>query len=219
MKLSIDELLTDVDASHVTVIEKSPLSLDRIIQNTISNYCDRSRTPTHFKRRFHLSLVAAILVGLLATTALATAIAGYIKTVSFELQVSDAGEILPPEVPDLGISLSVSSVSPAGLKLTCFMEKVETVDVISAGSEYYLEMQTDSDWPVVPMLYEHQWQWDAEKLNGDNHSWNIDWTGIYGELAPGSYRIYKLFTVTFIDGEIHSYFFSKEFIIEGTTGE
>lgn len=219
MKLSLDEMLTDVDASHITVIEKSPLSLDRIIQNTISNCNDYSRTPTHFGRRFHLSLVAAILIGLLATTALAATIAGYLKTVNIEYQVSDDGEILPPEVPDLGIVLSVSSVSPTGLELTGFIETAKDVGTISAGSEYYLEMQTDTGWLVVPMLYEHQWQWDNEKINSDQYSWNIDWTSIYGELAPGSCRIQKPFTVTSNDGEVKTYCISKEFIIGGDKRE
>lgn len=215
MKLYLDEILTDVDTSHIPVIEKSPLSLDRIIQNTISNCNDYSRTPTHFRRCFHLSFVAAILIGLLATTALAATIASYLKTVNIEYQVSDCGEILPPEVPDLGITLSVSSVSPTGLTLTSFMETAKDVGTISACSAYYLETQTDSGWLLVPMRYEHQWQWDDEKINGVQYSWDIDWTNIYGKLAPGSYRIQKFFAVTSNDGTVKTCFISKEFIIEG----
>ncbi len=219
MKLSLDEMLTYVDASQIPITEKSPLSLDRIIQNTISNCNDYSHTPTHFRRRFHLFLVAAILVGLLAATALAATAAGYLKTVSFEYQVSDDNEILPPEIPDLGITLSVSSVFPTGLELTSLIETAKDVGTISVGSGYYLEMQTDSGWLVLPMLYEHQWQWDNEKMNDVQYSWNIDWTSIYGELAPGSYRIQKPFTVTFNDGSIKAYFISKEFIVGGDKKE
>ncbi len=215
MKLSLDEMLTDVDASQIPITEKSPLSLDRIIQNTISNCNDYSRAPTDFRRRFHLSLVAAILVGLLATTALAATISAYLKTVNIEYQVSDDGEILPPEVPDLGITLSVSNVSPTGLQLASSVETTKTVGTISAGSQYYLEVQTDSGWLVVPMLYEHQWQWDNQKIDGAQCSWHIDWTSIYGELTPGSYKIQKPFTVTSNDGVVKTYFISKEFIVGG----
>ncbi len=215
MKLSLDEMLTYVDASQIPITEKSPLSLDRIIQNTISSCNDDSHTPTHFRRCFRLSLVAAILVGLLAATAMAATIAGYLKIVNIEYQVSDDGEILPPEVPDLGITLSVSSVSPTGLELTSLIETAKDVGTISAGSDYYLEMQTDSGWLAVPMLYEHQWQWDNEKMNGTQYSWHIDWTSIYGELAPGSYRIQKPFTVTSNDSAVRTYFISKEFAIGG----
>ncbi len=213
MKLFLDEMLTHVDASQIPITENSPLSIDRIIQKTISNCSAHSHTPAHFRRCLHLSFVAAILVGLLATTALAATIAGHLKSVRFEYQVSDDGEILAPEVPDLGITLSVSSVSPTGLKLTSLMETVKDIGTISAGSDYFLEMQTDSGWLAVPMLHEHQWQWDNEKMNGVQYSWNIDWTGIYGELAPGSYRIQKPFTVTFKDGAVKTCFISKEFII------
>lgn len=215
MILYLDEMLTDVDASQITITGNNPLSLDRIIQNTISNCNDYSRAPSHFRRRFHLSLVAAILVGLLATTALAATIAGYLKTVNIEYQVSDAGEILPPEVPDLGITLSVSNVSSTGLQLTSSVETMQSVGAISAGSGYYLEVQTDSGWLVVPMLYGHQWQWDNQKIDGDQHTWHIDWTIIYGELAPGNYRIRKPFTVTSNDGVVKTYFINEEFIIGG----
>lgn len=213
MILYLDEMLTDVDASQITITGNNPLSLDRIIQNTIFKCNDYSRAPTRFRRRFHLSLVAAILVGLLATTALAATIASYFKTVNIEYQVSDDGVILPPEVPDLGITLSVSNVSPTGLQLTSSMETMKSVGTISAGSSYYLEVQTDSGWLVVPMLYEHQWQWDNQEIDGEQRTWHIDWTSIYGELAPGNYRIQKPFTVTSNDGVAKTYFINEEFIV------
>lgn len=219
MTLYLDEMLTDVDASQITITGNNPLSLDRIIQNTIFNCNDNSRALTHFRKRFHLSLVAAILAGLLATTALAATIAGYLKTVNIEYQVSDNGEILSPEVPDLGITLSVSNVSPTGLQLTSSVDTAKTVGSISAGSQYYLEVQANSDWLVVPMLYEHQWQWDNKKIDGDQYTWHIDWTSIYGELAPGSYRIQKPFTITSNDGEAKIYFINEEFIVGGDTKE
>lgn len=214
MILYLDEMLTDVDASQITITGNNPLSLDRIIQNTISNCNDYSRAPTHFRRRFYLSLVAAILVGLLATTALAATIAGYLKAVNIEYQVSENGEILPPEVPDLGITLSVSNVSPTGLQLTSSVDTANTIGTISAGSEFYLEVQTDSGWLVVPMLYEHQWQWDNQKIHEDQRTWHIDWTSIYGELAPGNYRIQKPFTITSNDGAVKTYSINEEFIVE-----
>lgn len=214
MKLYLDEMLTDVDISKISIMDNNPLSLDRIIQNTISRCKDISYTPTHFRKHFHLSLIAAILVVLLATTALAATISAYLKTVNIEYQVSENGEILPPEVPDLGITLSVSNVSSTGLQITSSVETSKTIGTISAGSQYYLEMQTDSGWSIVPMLYEHQWQWDNQNIDEVQYSWHIDWTIIYGELAPGSYRIQKPFTVTSSDGVVKTYFISKEFIVD-----
>lgn len=213
MKLYIDEMLTDVDVSKISIMENSPLSLDRIIQNTVSSCKDISHTPTRFRKHFHLSLIAAILVVLLATTALAATIAGYLKTVNIEYQVSENGEILPLEVPDLGITLSVSNISSTGLQITSSVETSKTIGTISAGSQYYLEMQTESGWSVVPMLYEHEWQWDNQNVDGVQYSWSIDWTNIYGELTPGSYRIQKPFTITFNDGVVKTYFISKEFVV------
>lgn len=215
MKLFLDEMLTDVDASLIPISEKHPLSLDRIIQNTISNCEDSSRAPNHFRRHLHLSLAAAILVGLLAIGALATPLIGHLKTVQIEYPVSDDGNIVSPELPDLGIALSVAQASPIGLELTVSVETVKNNASISAGSDYYLEMQKGDSWMVVPMLSEHQWQWDSRKIDADPHTWQIDWTGIYGVLAPGSYRIQKSFTVTSDDGAAKTYFIGESFIIEG----
>lgn len=118
MKLDLDELLTYVDASQIRISQKSPLSPDRIIQNTISRCNGYPHERTHYRRRIYLLLTAAILVGLLAATALAATIADSMKTIAIEYQVSDEGEILSPEVADLGIRLSVSNESPTGMDLT-----------------------------------------------------------------------------------------------------
>ena len=214
MKLYLDELLTDMDASQIPITDNSPLSLDRIIQKTVSNCNGLMQDPAHYKKRFYAFLIAAILVGLLITTALAATIAGYLKTVNIEYPVSDDGVILPPEAPDLGITLSASNVSPTGLQLNGSVEVREYVGTISAGSDYYLEVQTDRGWLAVPMLYEHRWQWDNQKLGGAQCTWLVDWTGIYGELAPGNYRVRKPFTVTSNDGAVKTCFLSAEFIVE-----
>lgn len=215
MKFYLDELLTDINVSQIPLTENNPLSLDRIIQKTISQCNAFAPASTHYRRHFPLSLVAAILVGLLATTTLAATISGYLRTVDIEYQVSEDGEILSPEEPDLGITLFVSNASPNGLVLSCSLDTTTSSRIVSAGSQYYLEMQTDSDWLVVPMLYEHQWQWDNQKIDGNQHSWHMDWTSLYGKLSPGNYRIQKPFTVTSNDGVVDTYFISEEFIIGG----
>lgn len=215
MKLALDELLTYVDASQIRISEKNPLSPDRIIQNTISRCNVYPHERTHCRRRIYLLLTAAILVGLLAATALAATIAESMKTVTIEYQVSDEGEILSPEVPDLGIRLSVSNVSPTGMDLTGSVGTTRAAETICAGSGYYLEAQTDSGWEAVPMLCEHQWQWDDQKLDGGQYLWQIDWTDIYGALASGRYRIQKGFTVISDDGTFKIYFICEEFILGG----
>ncbi len=216
MKLFLDELLTDVDASQIPITEKSPLSLDRVIQKTISNCNEDSHTSAHVRRRFPFALVAAILVGLLATTVFGSTFAGYhLQTVTFEYEVSEDGEILGPVIPDVGITLSVSSVSPTGLELTGFVEPARDIDTIYAVHDYYLEMQTDGGWLAVPMPHEQRWHWNGMKVEGGPCFWKIDWTSRYGALAPGNYRIQQPFAVTFDDGSLELYFISKAFVIGG----
>lgn len=69
------------------------------------------------------------------------------------------------------------------------------------------------------MLCEYQWQWDDQKLDGEQYLWHIDWTDIYGALAPGRYRIQKRFTVTSDDGAFRIYFICEEFILGGEKKE
>ncbi len=216
MKLSLDEMLTDVDASQIPITEKSPLSLDRVIQKTISNCSKDAHAPTHLRRRFPFALVAAILVGLLATTALAATFTGYhLQTTTFFYEVSEDGKVLGPVLPDVGITLSISSVSPTGLEFTSFMEPAEGVEAIYAVHDYYLETQTDGGWVAVPMCYERRLHWNGMKMGGTPCFSKMDWTSIYGELAPGNYRIQAPFAVTFENGSFELHWISKAFIIEG----
>lgn len=213
MKLSIDELLTNVDASDVKIVERSPLSLDRIIQTTISNCNDHSSSPTRFAKRLHLFFVAATLIGLLASTALAETIVVYLESVDIEFQVSEDGKILPTEIPNFGITFSVSNVTPRGMLVTYFVERGKFTGTVSTGSGYYLEIKTDNGWTVVPKHYEPHWFWDNIELDEGQYCWNIDWTDIYGELQSGNYRIRISVSVTTADGEVKLYFPYEEFLI------
>lgn len=214
MKLYFDELLTDVDVSQIQIAEKHPLSLEHIVEHTLTACQDAA--PAHRKKRLHFVLVAAIVVGLMATTALAVSTSIYhLKTVSYEYPVSEQGEILPPEDPDLGITLSLSDISPTGLCLTAAVEPRKSIKRISAYNGYALEVQRSDRWEFVPTVHEHPWQWDDAPTDADRWTWQIDWENIYGSLAPGRYKIEKAFCITFADGTNELYFVSKEFVIGG----
>ena len=90
MKLYLDELLTDVDVSQIQITEKHPLSIELIVEHTLAACQDAA--PVRGKKRLPVALVAAIVVGLLATTALAVTTSVYhLKTVSLEYPVSEQG--------------------------------------------------------------------------------------------------------------------------------
>ena len=214
MKLYLDELLTDVDVSQIQITEKHPLSLELIVEHTLAACQDAA--PARGKKRLPVALVAAIVVGLLATTALAVTTSVYhLKTVSLEYPVSEQGEILPPEDPDLGITLSLSDISPTGLCLTAAVEPRENIEGISAYNGYALEVQRSDGWAFVPTAHEHPWHWEDAPTDAECWSWQIDWKTIYGSLAPGRYKIDKAFCITFADGTSELYFISEGFVIGG----
>lgn len=223
MKFYLDEMLADVDASQIPITDNHPLSLDRIMKKTISGCNAFPPISTQRRMGFRLSLAAAILAGLVVTTALAATVSdSYMQTVTVTYPVSEDGQILPHKASDPGITLSVSDISPTGLCLTGSIETTKPGGAVYAVGGYFLEVQTDGLWQTVPLLYAHHWQWEPQRIDGSQHTWQIDWTAIYGELPPGCYRIQKYFAVAESEEEeitqsSQCYFVGAVFIIEDAT--
>ena len=93
----------------------------------------------------------------------------------------------------LGISLSVSGVTPSGLTLLC--EQDGTLwDQIITGAPWHLEQWTEDGW-VSRMPEFTAWTSIAYQVNQNASStWNINWSQLIGELSPGLYRVSKNFT-------------------------
>ena len=97
------------------------------------------------------------------------------------------------EGDDLGITLSVSSISPHGLTLTCKQDGTFWSEIIT-GSWWTVEELTESGW--VSLMPEST-AWTTEDygipLNG-TYSRDIAWSLIIGTLDSGHYRVGKQFT-------------------------
>ena len=61
------------------------------------------------------------------------------------------------------------------------------------GREFALEQSVDGQWQPVPLLNgDICWDSVAWIIPADETvAWETDWTHVYGELAPGTYRISK----------------------------
>lgn len=92
-----------------------------------------------------------------------------------------------------GVDLEVGGVSPSGLKYSL---KNGSGSVIDSGTEYDFTVQSygESGWENVP----GEWAADSAAVltePGKSFDAEIDWSGFYGELPEGKYRIVKCFSV------------------------
>ena len=92
-----------------------------------------------------------------------------------------------------GVDLEVSGVSPTGLKYSL---KNNGGSVIDSGTEYDFTVQSygENGWENVP----GEWAVDSAAVltePGKSFDAEIDWSGFYGELPKGKYRLVKSFSV------------------------
>lgn len=217
MKLSLDELLTDADVSAICVAEDHPLSLDRIMHRTISKA--NGQAPARKRKRLSLPLIAAVTAALLATTVFAMNTSGYrLHTVNIEYEIDENGRIIrqeAPTEPESGISLSVSDISPTGLNLICFPDDASDPEGCIITGDYFLDIQTENGWEVVPAQNAAQLQAVRQNVSGESCTVHIDWSATHGELSPGTYRIRPGFEFAKSDNTFEVCFIGAEFIIEG----
>lgn len=67
--------------------------------------------------------------------------------------------------------------------------------VVSTNDEYWLEKKTETGWEKLPLLAEPEWKESNYVLSHGMYTMlAVDWSGLYGELGSGTYRMGKIFT-------------------------
>ncbi len=96
----------------------------------------------------------------------------------------------------LGIELSAKEVTPKGLTLVYNQSGGKATGDLQTGSDYELESMVEGQWKKVKTISNEEGEivWNAiayliEK-NGITEM-KVDWSYLYGELSPGSYRLKK----------------------------
>ncbi len=145
------------------------------------------------------------------------------EQMSLESEVPQEASLSAIAVPnevvyDWGIHLSAEDVSPTGLTLICKQSGGTVTGELSTGSYYQLHVLRDGTWKPAPTLpQEYDVVWTAEAwiipLNGETQ-WEINWEWLYGELAPGTYRVSKEFVDWRQPGEFDKELLSAEFEIQ-----
>lgn len=194
MELKIDELISDIDDNQVVIVTIDLASVKRIKELTLDKINSTNSWPVAYRRRPRsMGILVAVLITFLATVVMATTLPYTIHTTVCEYPVSDDGQIIPEDKPDWGVEFSTCNVSPTGMELTCTHTDGNYSGQLMAGDHYYLERRTDSGWEEVPKKNdEYVWRWVNKEISRNStYTWTLDWSAIYGELSPGTYRLYK----------------------------
>lgn len=101
------------------------------------------------------------------------------------------------ERADWGLTLTAGGVTPAGLTLTFAQSGGQPTGSLQYGAYYWLEREEDGGgWGRVPVILDpgENWSWTQESypipMDGQRTE-EVDWSWLYGELAPGRYKICK----------------------------
>lgn len=217
MELKIDELISNINDSQVAIATINSVSVKRIRDLALEKINSaQSRSAAH-RRSLSIGILVAILTIFLSAIATAATQQYILHTTERKYCVSDDGQIIPPKAPNWGLTFSVNNVTPTGMVLTCTQADGDYSGQLATGESYYLDRQTDSGWEIVSKTDdEYAFQgMDIEISRDSVHSWTIDWSNIYGELSPGTYKLSKPVWERKDRQIIRFYDYSIEFVIGG----
>lgn len=92
-----------------------------------------------------------------------------------------------------GLALAAEDVSPTGLTLRFVQRDGAPTGELETGSPFWLEKEQDGTWvEVEPLIEDMAWDMMAHLISMDGETeMAVDWTALYGQLPPGSYRLGK----------------------------
>lgn len=100
-----------------------------------------------------------------------------------------------------GVSLHASNATATGLKLVCIQSGTDVGGTLGTGSYFWLEQWTDSGWVSVEEIppeegVERAWTSEMWLISQGRTLWDVNWSYLYGELSPGTYRLGKVISLT-----------------------
>lgn len=217
MEFKIDELISNINDNQVAIATINSVSVKRIRDLALEKINSAQSHSAAHRHSLSIGILVAILVISLSAIATASTQPYTLHTTDCIYYVTDDGQLIPPPAPDWGVTFSVSNVTPTGMVLTCTQADGDYSGQLATNVGYYLERQTDSGWEIVSKTddeYEFQGA-DIEISRDSVHSWTIDWSNIYGELSPGTYKLSKSVWERKDRQTFRVYCYSIEFVIGG----
>lgn len=95
----------------------------------------------------------------------------------------------------VGVTMTAEDVTPTGLTLVLTQSGGSPTGELSTGTPFVLDVLVDGEWQPAETLIPYDelaWTMEAYTIpaNGSTEM-ETQWSHLYGELAPGSYRISK----------------------------
>ncbi len=142
-----------------------------------------------------------------------------LETVSFDPQVKEGGACVYHEESQedqIGLSLTLEEISASGATLHYNQFDAEApTGELQDGDAFVIEVKKDGRWEMAPLVVEGDYGFHEVAYPipaGTVTERELDWTWLYGELAPGEYRIRKSVsdfrkTADYDQYELCAYFF------------
>lgn len=117
---------------------------------------------------------------------------------------------------DWGITMTAEKVTSSGLTLIITQSGGIAEGSLETGSEYSIQKMENNNWVEVKPQGEAVWDMMSHLIASDaDTEFTIDWSWLYGELSPGTYRICKTVVDFKGPGVSESQFYCAEFEIKG----
>ncbi len=121
-----------------------------------------------------------------------------LDTLTFDTNVREGGAYIyqnESENESIGLHLSLEGISSTGATL-CYnqYDKNAPTGQLQDGDDFAIQVKKDGKWQEVPIVVEGDYGFNAIAYTipaGDTTRRELSWEWLYGELAPGEYRIRK----------------------------
>ena len=142
-----------------------------------------------------------------------------LNTLSFDQDIKEGGAFVysaESEVGEIGLSFSLKKISSTGATLVfnCYDEAAPT-GRLQFGEDFTIEIQKNGKWEEAPIPIEGNYAFHdvAYVFKEDKAEMDMEWKWIYGELAPGEYRIKKSVNDFRASGDYDKYTVYAQFIL------
>lgn len=121
-----------------------------------------------------------------------------LDTLTFDPNVREGGAYIYEKESEneyIGLSLSLEGVSSTGAML-CYnqYDKEAPTGQLQDGDDFVIEVKKEDKWEQAPIVVEGDYGFNAMAYTispGDTTRRELNWEWLYGELAPGEYRLCK----------------------------
>lgn len=143
-----------------------------------------------------------------------------LDTLYFEPEVREGGAYVynqQSEITEIGLYLSLKNISASGATLVwnCYDPEVATGE-LQCGDDFVLQQMKDGQWEEVPVVVEGNYGFHAVAYPlpaGETKEQELDWKWLYGQLAPGEYRIAKGVDDVRASGDFDEYTIYAQFLL------